>query len=232
MLDIGPYIFVGILVWACLLSSGVHATIAGVVLGLMTPSAPWFSMRQFSQTLDSLQSDYDEAMRRGDEEVASYILGKIEYLTQGTESVLDRLIRLLHPWTAFLILPIFALANAGVPLSASALVHPVALGIAGGLVVGKLVGIPAAAFIVVRLGLARLPQGVSWGMMAGGGMWAGIGFTMALFIASLALDSAMVDPARAGVLLASVISAALGMGVLLGVLRQPRRGGESASEQG
>jgi NhaA family Na+:H+ antiporter len=223
VLDIMPYIFVGALVWACLLSSGVHATIAGVVLGLMTPSAPWFDMRRFSQSLDSLQADYNEAMRQGDEETASYILGKIEHLTQGTESILDRLIRVLHPWTAFVVLPIFALANAGVALNPQSLAlafsSPVMWGVALGLLIGKPVGTTLMAWICVRLGLVSLPAGTDFRQIFGIGLLGAIGFTVALFITDLAfVDPARVDASKIGILGASTLAGIIGITYLRAVL--------------
>jgi NhaA family Na+:H+ antiporter len=223
VLDIMPYIFVGGLVWACLLSSGVHATIAGVVLGLMTPSAPWFDMRRFSEALDSLQADYNEAMRQGDEETASYILGKIEHLTQGTESILDRLIRVLHPWTAFVVLPVFALANAGVALNAQSLAlafsSPVMWGVALGLLVGKPVGTTLMAWICVKLGLVSLPEGTDFRQLFGIGLLGAIGFTVALFITDLAfVDPVRIDASKIGILGASTVAGIAGITYLRAVL--------------
>jgi NhaA family Na+:H+ antiporter len=121
----------------------------------------------------------------------------------------------LHPWSAFAIMPLFALANAGVPLSVEAFGEPVALAAAAGLVLGKPAGILAFSWLAVRLRLADLPEGVGWGALAGGGALAGIGFTMSIFIAGLALDGATLDAAKAGVLAGSAISAAIGVGLLL-----------------
>jgi NhaA family Na+:H+ antiporter len=127
----------------------------------------------------------------------------------------------LHPWSAFLIMPVFALANAGVAFEASLLVDPVALAIAAGLVLGKPVGIVLFSFLAVRLGLARLPDGVDWGVLVGGGLLAGIGFTMSLFIAGLALEGDVLDAAKVGILGASLVAGICGMSLL--VWRLPAR---------
>ncbi|QDV35360.1 Na+/H+ antiporter NhaA [Tautonia plasticadhaerens] len=223
VLDVTPYIFVGALVWAFLLSSGVHATIAGVLLGLMTPSAPWFDMKRFSEALDALQSDYNEAMLRGDEEAASYVLSKIEHLTQGTESILDRLIRVLHPWTAFVVLPTFALANAGVALNAESLAaafsSPVLWGVMLGLLVGKPVGTTLMAWVAVKLGLVTLPEGTDFRQLFGIGLLGAIGFTVALFITDLAFDDPIqVDASKIGILLGSIVAGIAGIAYLRSVL--------------
>jgi NhaA family Na+:H+ antiporter len=117
-----------------------------------------------------------------------------------TVSPLEYIEHALHPWVAFVVMPIFALANAGVTLDAAAVRDPVALAVGAGLVIGKPLGIVVASWFAVRSGLARLPDGVGWPMVAGGGALAGIGFTMALFIADLALVGPAIEAAKVGVL--------------------------------
>ncbi|MCH8084377.1 MAG: Na+/H+ antiporter NhaA, partial [Myxococcales bacterium] len=129
----------------------------------------------------------------------------------------------LHPWVGFAIMPLFALANAGVPFTASDLGDPVAVAIGMGLVIGNPIGIVGFSWLAVRTGLATLPQGVTWGLLLGGGLLAGIGFTMALFISGLALDADTLGAAKVGVLAASAVAAVLGMLTLTQLL--PRRGG-------
>ena len=118
-------------------------------------------------------------------------------------------------------MPVFALANAGVPIALENFGEPVAIAVVVGLVVGKPLGIVLFSAIAVRLRIARLPDGVSWGTLCGGGCLAGIGFTMALFIAGLAIDEVALDAAKVGVLGASALSAVLGMGLLLALSRSP-----------
>jgi NhaA family Na+:H+ antiporter len=145
-------------------------------------------------------------------------------------SPLEHLERLLHPWVAFVIMPIFALANAGVALDPGAVADPIALAVAAGLLVGKPVGVVVASWLAVRAGLARLPDGVGWSAVLGGGALAGIGFTMALFIAGLALPPDARAAAKVGILMASALAAVAGMGLLAAVL--PRPHGRDPSQRG
>jgi NhaA family Na+:H+ antiporter len=145
---------------------------------------------------------------------------------------LDRLERLLHPWVAFGIMPLFALANAGVAVDFGALAQPTSLAVAFGLIVGKPVGILIFSAVAVRLGVARLPAGTDWRMLTGAACLAGVGFTMSLFIAGLAFGDAppLLSAAKLGVLLGSAVSAALGLGLLLAFL--PLRTGATKKEPG
>ena len=178
------YVVPGILLWWCLHEAGVEPTLAGVVLGLLTPARP----------------------RRG-------------------VPVLERLEDTLHPVSSFLIVPIFALANAGVVLSRAALDHAraseVTIGIVVGLVVGKFVGILGASALAVRLRIGALPDGLRMQHVAGVAVLGGIGFTVSLFISDLAFRGDVIDDAKIGVLAASAIAALLGTLVLRIVLRGP-----------
>ncbi len=173
-----PYLILGIFMWVCVLKSGVHATLAGVLIALTIP----------------LQSE------------------------KGEEPVLHRIEHGLHPWVAFLILPVFAFSNAGVALgglSVSDLLEPLPLGIAAGLLVGKQIGVFGVTWAAVKLGLVRLPAGVNWVHIYGVACLTGIGFTMSLFIGSLAFETnEMMNAVRLGVLSGSVLSATLGYIVL------------------
>jgi NhaA family Na+:H+ antiporter len=184
------YVLVGALVWLAVFESGLHATIAGVVLGLMTPSSPYVDPAAYPDQIEGLREDYMDALAEGNVSQQQAALGRIEEVTQWTESPVEKMERLFHPWTAYLVLPLFALANAGVALSGEALrgavSSPVTLGVILGLVLGKLVGVSGAAWIAVKLGLADLPSGVRWGQVAGTGLLAGIGFTMSIFVTTLA----------------------------------------------
>jgi NhaA family Na+:H+ antiporter len=136
----------------------------------------------------------------------------------------DRAIDALHPWTSYVIVPLFALANAGVELSASSFASPSAVfvGVVLGLVVGKLVGVAGFAWLAVRFGIARLPDGVAWGHMVGLAAVAGIGFTVALFIAGLAFTGELLDDAKLGVLTASLVASVLGAVLLMRASRAPQ----------
>jgi NhaA family Na+:H+ antiporter len=210
------YVLVGALVWLAVFESGLHATIAGVVLGLMTPSSPYVDPAAYPDQIEGLREDYMDALAEGNVSQQQAALGRIEEVTQWTESPVEKMERLFHPWTAYLVLPLFALANAGVALSGEALrgavSSPVTLGVILGLVLGKLVGVSGAAWIAVKLGLADLPSGVRWGQVAGTGLLAGIGFTMSIFVTTLAFygEPGLIDEAKIGILVASVLAGVLG----------------------
>jgi len=210
---LGVYVVIGVGIWLAFHESGVHATIAGVILGLLTPAQSWVSDSRMSQIIasarDVWRGDGWEGFgsRRG-------LLQRVSAAAREALSPLERLENALHPWSAFLVMPVFALANAGVAFEASLVRDPVALAVMAGLVVGKPLGIVGFCAVAVRLGFARLPDGVGWAAIAGGGCLAGIGFTMSLFIAGLALDESVLDAAKVGVLCASLVSGALGMFVL------------------
>jgi len=201
------YLVPGILIWAGTLQAGVHPTIAGVILGLLTPAVSWFGPEGFveetGRALDDLRELKDTKVDPHHIEAA------------------------LHPWVAFGIMPLFALANAGVSLDGAGAdtseATGIALGIGLGLVVGKPLGVVALSWLAVRLGLASLPSGVSWGGVLVVGCVAGIGFTMALFIGSLAfVDAAMLSVAKLSVLVSSALAGVIGLVVGLGVLRRVR----------
>jgi NhaA family Na+:H+ antiporter len=131
-----------------------------------------------------------------------------------TLSPVERLEIMLHPWVGFVIMPLFAFANAGVPISVADLKGPITTAVFFGLELGKPLGVITFSWLAVRSGIAVRPPNLSWGMLAGGGMLAGIGFTMALFIANLAFSVDHIDAAKLGILSASLVSAVLGMALL------------------
>jgi NhaA family Na+:H+ antiporter len=217
---IGVYVFLGVLFWAAMLKSGIHPTIAGVILAMLTPTRPHYSDEDFDAILERLRAEYVIARADGDHDRMQQALAQISDLASGRESPLDRLEHRLAPWAAFLIVPIFAVANAGVAISVDmlrdALTSPVTLGVLFGLVVGKPVGIFLASWLCVRLGIAQLPANTSFRQILGVGMIAGIGFTVALFIAGLSFeDPAHLDQAKVGILAASLLAGALGSAFLL-----------------
>jgi len=194
----------GFALWLAVFESGVHATIAGVVMGLLTPARPAQPELEAEELVDVLQNDDDI---RADE------VRTTATLIRGSVSACDRLIDALHPWTSYLIVPTFSLANAGIVLSAGALTSPSAVlgGVAVALIVGKFIGVTSFSWMAVRLGLGRLPEGARWGHIMGVGAVAGIGFTVSLFITGLAFsDVALQDDAKIGILVASVIAALAG----------------------
>ena len=200
-----PVLFVvaGFALWLAVFESGVHATIAGVVLGLLTPARP---------TQSAVESDEIVRVLANRSELKADDVRATANLIRDSVSPCDRLIDAVHPWTSYFVLPIFALANAGIPLSADALRDPsdVLLGVVVALVVGKLLGVVSFSWIAVRLGLGRLPAGTRWGHIIGLGAVAGIGFTVSLFISGLAFPPGpLQDDAKMGILIASGIAAAL-----------------------
>ncbi len=219
--SVGLYLVCGIGVWFAFHESGVHATIAGVILGLMTPARAYLSETLFGDMLRRAQEVLrGEWARMSDHAVRAR---RLRRAAREMVSPLEYLELVLHPWVSFIIMPLFALANAGVPVSFSDFGDPVAIAVAAGLVVGKPLGILLLSWLAIRLGLAVLPKGVGWAALLGGGLLAGIGFTMALFIAGLALDGAILDAAKVGILGASAVAAVLGMVVLTRSLPTPSR---------
>jgi len=220
------YVALGVGVWLATLQSGVHASIAGVVLGLLTPASPFQRARAVS----------DEARRVADETVdhpdppdadAHHWL-ELTALAREAASPLARLEHLLHPWASFAIVPLFALANAGVRLSGrsvrSAGVSRITVGIVVGLVGGKIVGITLAAWGATKLKIARLPDGVGWREMVGVAALAGIGFTVSLFVAGLAFPvGAQLEHAKLGILGASLIAGVVGALLLVTAGRRSPR---------
>lgn len=211
------YTLLGAAVWLAFHESGIHATLAGVIIGLMTPARSYLSDDVFSKVLHRASDVFHGDGWSGLSHRAAK-LRQFKWAARETISPLEYLESTLHPWVGFVIMPLFALANAGVPFSFRDFGDPVAVAIVVGLVAGKPIGILLFSFIAVRLRLAKLPEGVGWGVLAGGACLTGIGFTMALFIAGLALTGPVLDGAKVGILGASAISAALGM-CLLGMRR-------------
>jgi NhaA family Na+:H+ antiporter len=219
--NLGVYLILSAGVWFEVHASGIHATIAGVILGFLTPSRAWISDRRLGRiidtTIDFMQgADWRSSQRR------YAALRQMERAARSSISPLRRFEAGLHPWVAFVIMPIFALANAGVRIDASALADPVAVAVALGLLIGKPAGIVLFSWLAVQAGIAKLPAGVGWAAVWGGGILAGIGFTMAIFIASLAMEGALLSAAKVGILAGSLASAVLGIIVLTAALPKSR----------
>ena len=207
------------LIWVAVLKSGVHATVAGVLIACLTPATPTFSREEFAEEADALLAEYRTSLVRGDRERCEAILGEIEEISQATEAPLERLERLIHPWASYVILPVFALANAGIEFSVEGLKQAasssVTIGVIGGLVAGKLVGIVLFPWVASRLGIVELPRSISWMHVAGVGLVGGIGFTVAIFVTGLAFDDhEIVVNAKMGILAASLVAGILGYGLL------------------
>ncbi len=201
----------GVIVWFFMLQSGVHATVAGVLLALAIPLK-----RKIAP--EDLRDELRAGFERGEFEEVEVKVANLERVLGAVQSPLYRLEHLLHPWVAFLVLPTFALFNAGVSLSgAGSLTGPVALGILLGLLLGKPLGVLGFSWLATKLGVASLPEGVDWKAMTGAALLAGIGFTMSLFVGGLAFEEGgLLDQVKLGVLAASVVAAVLGLALLLG----------------
>ena len=223
------YVIPGLLFWLAVFESGIHATLAGVILAFLTPAGPITSREVYHAALRQLMGELNSAqvLRGGDAQDA--ITAEIDRLTDDREPPLDRLERVLHPWASFAVVPLFAFANAGLDLSPDFFGRlansAVGLGVVGGLVVGKPLGILLFSWLAVRLGMAELPAGTRWRDIGAVGLLAGIGFTVALFVASLAFDSVeTVDEAKAGIFFASVVAGGIGF---LAVRSAQRRVGDT-----
>jgi len=207
------YVVLGVSVWLATFQSGVHATIAGVALGLMTPAVPFQRPKAVSEEARRVADDTVDDPSPPDADAHHWL--HLSSLSREAVSPLARAQHLLHPWTSYLVIPVFALANAGVALSGSALSHAitsrVTLGVVAGLVVGKILGIGLASTLAIKAGVARLPAGVTWAHLFGVAALAGIGFTVSLFISDLAFENpATQDSAKVGILAASLIAGLLG----------------------
>lgn len=222
------FAFLGVVVWFFVLQSGVHATVAGVLLALIIPLK-----RKIPP--EDLRDELGTALEQGRFEEVEVKVANLERVLGDAQSPLHRLEHLLNPWVAFLVLPVFALFNAGVSLGGG-VSNLVTAGVFLGLLVGKPVGVLAFSWLATRLGWASLPEGVGWRSIAGAGLLAGVGFTMSLFVGGLAFDdSGLLDQAKLGVLAASVLAAALGLTLLLrqdAKARQTRSGGEAFEDRG
>lgn len=208
------YVPMAVTVWFATLESGVHATLAGVALGFMTPARSLYSATELEAKVTGILNTYRLEQGTEDEEESDY---EAELLAEiATESIapLNRLEHKLLPWSSYVIVPLFALANAGVDLGADlteVLLDRVALGVAVGLLVGKTIGISTFTWLAVRLGWGKLPRHTNWGHIVGLAALAGIGFTVSLFITNLAFtDRDLADVAKVGIFAGSLLSGIVG----------------------
>ncbi len=224
------YVLVGAFVWIAMLQSGVHATVAGVALGFLTPTTPEDPtqetlVKRGMHALDRLRRVVAEEQDHGGHE-RHRVLRELQDVGRSILSPLDHLTNVLHPWVAFLIMPLFALTNAGVAFEASTLSDPMAqrvgLAVALGLLIGKPVGITLFSWMAVRMRIAELPRGIGWTAIFATGVLAGIGFTVALFITALAFEDARFTAgSKIGILIGSAIATVLGVSMLARTLPRP-----------
>lgn len=218
-----PYAVAGAFLWYAVLESGVHATLAGILLALTIPARPAFTPGMFERRIDELHSAFRadrRDMETPDDPLSNHRMASIaeamEASASAVQSPLQRLEHGLTPWVTFVVIPVFALANAAIDLTdirlGEALSNRVTQGVVLGLVLGKFIGIGLFSWIAVKLGWGRLPAGVEWRHLLGAAWLGGIGFTMSLFIGQLAFrDPLVIEQAKLGILLASAISAAIGL---------------------
>ncbi len=212
----------GVFVWLAFLQSGVHATIAGVLIALTIPARnqidPLSFLERLRQLIDRFAESQPEASPTLIDETQQSVVTQLEDACTQLQSPLQRLEHGLQSWVSFLIMPIFALANAGVALSMNnpeGQTSSVVIGIIVGLVIGKPIGLLGAAWLMIRSGIATLPQGLRWAHLVGVACLAGIGFTMSLFLASLSFgESQLLETAKLGILAASLITGGLGFFLL------------------
>jgi NhaA family Na+:H+ antiporter len=210
-----PYLLAGVVLWLFVHASGVHATVAGVALAFTIPTHTRINAAEFSREVRALLGDFDRKetgdflvlTSKGQQEA----LFSLERTSEGVTAPVLRLERALHTFSALVVMPLFAFANAGVKIDLSMQHLEIGLGVLVGLVFGKPLGIMAAALVAVKMGIARLPMGVSWRSLLGYGCLAGIGFTMSLFIAMLAFaDTPLVDTAKRGIVVGSLLAGVAG----------------------
>lgn len=215
--SMGVYGALGIAAWIAVYASGVHATIAGVLLGLMTPAVPFQRPDAVSAEARRVADETLDDPEPPDADAPQWL--RLAELSRDTVSPLTRMEVVLHPWSSFLIVPLFALSSAGVALSSGAvrdaLSSPVTLGIVAGLLIGKTVGVFGASWIAARLKLAVLPSDVRWGQIGAVAVTAGIGFTVSLLVADLAFDlPGLIDEAKIGILAGSIVAGLVGAAML------------------
>jgi NhaA family Na+:H+ antiporter len=215
-----PYFIVAVLLWYALLQSGVHATLAGILGALSVPATPRYNPERFSEHVAELMRRFEASHQPGQSIMTNDALrAVVQTLENGVHSVEAPLQRLEHIWhmpVAYLVIPIFALANAGIALNfdslGETLTHPVMLGVSLGLVLGKFIGITGASWLVLRLGIAELPKDTRFTQIAGVSLLAGIGFTMSIFVAQLgfAHNEGLLLMAKTGILAASLLAGIAG----------------------
>ena len=219
-----PYLAVGVVLWFCVFMSGVHSTIAGVLLAFSIPSGSRVNLRSFLKWSGDRVQQAREVYKPDTPVIAQgEYMETVSSLSQVARQVIPPATRLehkLYPWVYFGVLPLFALTNADVAISGDLgvmLSSPVLLGVFFGLVLGKPLGIMLFSLITVKLGIASLPQNVNWRHMLGAAILGGVGFTMAIFVANLAFPEAiMVSEAKLGILAASLVAGVVGFLFLLG----------------
>ncbi len=211
------YVPAGVLLWGGMMKAGVHPTIAGVIVGLLTPVKPWLAVDRFVGIAHQTVDEFERKSRTAhDVHEMVHVLDKLEWARREAVPPVVRLEAILHPWVAYCIMPLFALANAGVTVDAidlsEASSFTVLLGVGLGLALGKPLGVTLASWLAVKTGLASLPRGMDFRQVLVVGMVAGVGFTMALFVAGLGFgDPVHLGVAKLAILGGSAVAAVAGL---------------------
>ena len=231
-----PYVVIGAVLWITVMRSGIHATIAGVLLAFMIPSRNALDQSGFLKEGRAVLDHFEKASQSEPLPILADIeqqtaIEALENTCEKMQPPLHRLERAVHPWVTFVIMPLFALANAGVPLSGDIgklVVQPITLGVITGLMFGKPLGVTLAAWLAVRFGRASLPANVCWQHIHGAGWLAGIGFTMSFFMAGLSFsDDAQLTEAKLGILTASLCAGLIGSIILVSIKVEATRAGSA-----
>jgi NhaA family Na+:H+ antiporter len=226
------YLPPALVTWGSAYAAGIHPTLAGVAIGLMTPVTPWYGRDRFVAIAET-QVKSMRAAKPDDQRALLPHLDKLTAVQREAVSPVERLEHALHGWVAYAIMPLFALANAGVPLGAASFEGDglrVFLGVLIGLVIGKPLGVLGLAWLAAKAGVTSLPRGVTWAKLWVVGLCAGIGFTMALFIAQLAFPPGpLLETAKLAVLCASGVAAGLAFLVGQWVLKTDRESGQATT---
>lgn len=232
-----PYMILGGLVWLCVHLSGVHSTVAGVLVAMTIPARSRYDMDTFLQRARAVLENFSSTGKRGysmySNEEHQAAVRRLESMCESVDPPLQRVEHWLHPWVVFFIMPIFALANAGVAMDWSSIIdsfqNPLSIGIMLGLFVGKQIGVTCASWLAVKTGLAELPQGVTFKQIYAGAVLCGIGFTMSLFIGGLAFDdSPWLDAAKLSIFIGSFVSFVVGY-LILRMMPLPEQGSNTLS---
>lgn len=215
------YLIIGFSVWIGFLLSGIHATIAGVLVAFTIPARTIVNENVYAEKLRKLSYDFEHEIPDNSTLTTPeqhQIIEEIKQLSLAAQTPLQKIAHSLHPWVAFIIMPLFALANAGIVIGSdffSTLINPVSIGVITGLLLGKFIGVLLFTWLMVKTGLGILPESATWKHIAGVAALAGIGFTMSLFVSALAFkQQVMIDEAKYGILIASVIAASIGYAIL------------------
>ncbi|MFI3317345.1 MAG: Na+/H+ antiporter NhaA [Rikenellaceae bacterium] len=226
------YLFPALVVWSLFYYSGIHATLAGVLMAILVPNQPRYSKLHFTRQSERLESNIIKSTKEGDEEEYHSNLTELGHLSYGSVSMSHTLESILSPYVTFIILPIFALANAGVAInlddlnifSHAAAGGSIGMGIFFGLVFGKPIGIFIASWLAIKFKLAEIPSGASWKMIFAVACLGGIGFTMSIFVDTLAFGAVsmkFVDQGKIAILFGSIASALLGV-LLINIFSKKR----------